>query len=264
MRVARTPGSVRLDRWAHAVAIGGARGSRWRRSTCRALRCRPTCAARAGPRRPCSWPPSRPVARRAPDPTGPSRCGRRAGAAATATVGGDGTVSVSVAAGEPLDEVVLRSYAVGRRAPGARVGAQRGRGRGRGRRRARPHHPVLRDHPGPRHARGGGRGGGRSPARRWRRAIPSSLPSPPRRGWQPGSLRRGPWTEEVAREHSGRALLTGGAGRPVARVLGTDRRRAGPRRSRARGGGLRGPGPQGLGQPVGVVVGTRRSAGRMW
>lgn len=35
------------------------------------------------------------------------------GASATATVGDDGTISVQVAAGEPLDERVLRSYCVG-------------------------------------------------------------------------------------------------------------------------------------------------------
>jgi CO/xanthine dehydrogenase Mo-binding subunit len=46
-------------------------------------------------------------------PGRPVTVGSPAGAKVTATVGATGTVAVSVAAGEALDEIVLRSYALG-------------------------------------------------------------------------------------------------------------------------------------------------------
>ncbi len=112
IRVARTPGSSDLGPWARAVAsvapglvveevaVAGPpvsaelRGAGWAEAA--VLLAALGVAQRQGPG------PGRPVTVRSP-----------AGACAVATVGATGEVAVSVRAGEPLDEVVLRSYVVG-------------------------------------------------------------------------------------------------------------------------------------------------------
>ena len=85
----------------------------------------------------------------------------------------------------------------------------------------------------------------------WRWEIPCSLPSPPRRGWRPGfrpswpvDPRRSPMSTPVG------PVLPGGAGRAVARVLGPDRRRAGRRTvpSSSAGGVVEAQARQALGQ----------------
>ena len=133
---------------------------------------------------------------------------------------------MSVSAGDPLDDVVLRSYVVG--AAHQALGWVRSEGvavdesgtvldltiRSFGIIPARDMPPVdvvVDDDPRPPMPVG----------------DTVSLPSPRRHGWRPGSLGRGPWTGEVGREYAGRALLTGGARRAVARVLGTARYRRG-------------------------------------
>jgi xanthine dehydrogenase small subunit len=112
VRVARTPGSPPLDRWVDAVArvapglvveevdvpgppvSADLRGAGWAEA---AVLMAALAVSRAeGPGS------DRPVTVRSP-----------AGARATVTVRDAGDVVVSVAAGEPLDEVVLRSYVVG-------------------------------------------------------------------------------------------------------------------------------------------------------
>ncbi len=112
LRVARTPGSGPLARWAQAVASvapglaieevavpgppvsADPRAAGWAEAAVllAALEARGTHGVG----------PDRPVTVRS-----------AAGARATATLGSDGAVSVSVAAGEALDDVVLRSYVVG-------------------------------------------------------------------------------------------------------------------------------------------------------
>jgi aerobic-type carbon monoxide dehydrogenase small subunit (CoxS/CutS family) len=112
IRVARTPGSVALDRWAQAVAavapglvvdevaVAGPpvsadlRAAGWAEAAVMVAALEAIRTARTGP--------GHPVTMRSP-----------AGAMATATITAAGTVQVSVAAGEPLDVVVLRSYVVG-------------------------------------------------------------------------------------------------------------------------------------------------------
>ena len=152
-----------LDRWVQAVSIGRRPGSWSRRWRCRARRCRPTCG-RAG------WAEAAvllaaleaPSPRRRPGPAVPSRCGPRPGPRATVDGRADGArCRCRWRRAMPLDEVVLRSYVVG--AVHQALGWVRSEGvavddDGDG---ARPHHPVLRDPPGPGHARGGGGGGGR-------------------------------------------------------------------------------------------------------
>ncbi len=106
-------------------------------------------------------------------------------------------------------------------------------------------------------------------ARRARWAIPSSLLSPRRRGWRPGcrpSWPVGPGQDgRAGREHSGRALLTGGARRAVARVLGTGRHRAGSRRPRRWStGGFEAQARQALANLSALLVGTPGSAGPTW
>jgi len=112
LRVARTPGSPALDRWAAAVssvapgltieeiAVAGPpvsselRGAGWAEASVLMTALESVRAGEVGP--------DHPVTVRSP-----------AGARATATVGATGAVVVSVAAGEVLDEIVLRSYALG-------------------------------------------------------------------------------------------------------------------------------------------------------
>jgi hypothetical protein len=112
LRVARTPGSLGLDRWMQAaqaadveltievVDVPGPpvsadlRASGWAEAA--VLGAALDALGRGAPG------PDRPVTVRSP-----------AGAVATATIGATGGVSVSVAAGDALDEVVLRSYVVG-------------------------------------------------------------------------------------------------------------------------------------------------------
>ncbi len=112
LRVARTPGSPVLDRWVSAfssaapgvsveeVAVAGPpvsgdlRAAGWAEG---AVLMTALDSVRAG-----DVGPGRPVTVRS-----------SAGAKVTATVGAAGPVAVSVAAGEPLDEIVLRSYALG-------------------------------------------------------------------------------------------------------------------------------------------------------
>jgi len=112
LRVAHTPGSPGLDRWVRAVAsvapglevheigVSGPpvsadlRGAGWAEA---AVLVAALDALRAG-----VTGPDRLVTVRSP-----------AGAVATATISASGTVLVSVAAGDPLDEIVLRSYATG-------------------------------------------------------------------------------------------------------------------------------------------------------
>ncbi len=112
MRVARTPGSEPLDRWAQAVAAvapglvveevavpgppvaADPRGAGWAEAA--------VLLAALDIRRTHGVGPGLPVTVSSP-----------AGARATATVGAAGSVSVSVAAGEALDDIVLRSYVVG-------------------------------------------------------------------------------------------------------------------------------------------------------
>lgn len=112
IRVARTPGSVGLDRWAqavalvapglavHEVAVAGPpvsadlRAAGWAEAAVLGAALDAARRARTGP--------GHPVTVRSP-----------AGAIAIATITAAGTVHVSVAAGEPLDVVVLRSYVVG-------------------------------------------------------------------------------------------------------------------------------------------------------
>jgi xanthine dehydrogenase small subunit len=112
LRVARTPGSADLDRWVGAVssvapglaveevAVPGPpvspdlRGGGWAEAT--VLLAALDAVRTGGPG------PDRPVTVRSP-----------AGAVVTVTVSAAGTVLVSVAAGDPLDEVVLRSYVMG-------------------------------------------------------------------------------------------------------------------------------------------------------
>ena len=242
--------------------VGGARPGRARRWRCRARRSPPTCVARAGPRPPSCWPRSTAPGRGAVGP-GSSRHGavarrgqghghrrRRRGVRG---LGGGGR-------GPRRGRAAVLRRGCG--PPGAGLGAQRRRGRGRAGDRARPDHPVLRDPPGPRHAARSRSWWRTIPVRRCRRAIPSSPPSPRRRGWPPGFRRRGPWTWEVAREHSGRALLPGGARRALARVLGTDRRRAGRRRARARvAGGFEAQARKALANVAVAAVGTRGRLG---
>jgi hypothetical protein len=112
LRVARTSGSGDLDRWVRAVgsvapglvieeiAVPGppvspdVRGAGWAEATVVLAALEAQRLGRVGP--------GREVAVESPD-----------GARATAVIGSDRTVKVTVAAGEVLDEVVLRSYAVG-------------------------------------------------------------------------------------------------------------------------------------------------------
>jgi len=112
VRVARTPNSPGLERWVRAVASvapdlvvqevavpgppvsADLRGAGWVEA---AVLLAALDAVRTG-----ATGPGHPVTVRSP-----------AGAVATATVSADGTVRVSVAAGDPLDDVVLRSYAIG-------------------------------------------------------------------------------------------------------------------------------------------------------
>ncbi len=112
VRVARTPGSPGLDRWVTAVssvaprlsieeiAVPGPpvscdlRGAGWAEAAVLMAALESVRAGEIGP--------DRPVSVRSP-----------AGARVTATVGATGAVVVSVAAGEPLDGIVLRSYALG-------------------------------------------------------------------------------------------------------------------------------------------------------
>jgi xanthine dehydrogenase small subunit len=112
LRVARTPGSPGLDRWVTAVssvapglfieeiAVPGPpvscdlRGAGWAEAAVLMTALESVRAGEVGP--------DRPVSVRSP-----------AGTRVTATVGATGSVVVSVAAGEPLDEIVLRSYALG-------------------------------------------------------------------------------------------------------------------------------------------------------
>jgi len=112
VRVARTPGSPALDRWVDAVASvapglvveevavpgppvsADLRGAGWAEAAVLGAALAVWRAEGPGS--------DRPVTVRSP-----------AGARATVTVGEAGSVAVSVAAGEPLDEVVLRSYVVG-------------------------------------------------------------------------------------------------------------------------------------------------------
>ena len=69
------------------------------------------------------------------------------GGRATARCRADGSIEVVVDAGEVLDEVVLRSYCIGRRPPGPGLGGDRGHRRGRRRGGPRPDHAVVRDPP---------------------------------------------------------------------------------------------------------------------
>jgi CO/xanthine dehydrogenase Mo-binding subunit len=112
LRVARTPGSGSLADWVRAVASvapallveevavagppvsGALRGAGWAEATV-------LLAALAG-RRTGAVGPGHPVTVVSPE-----------GAEASAVVGADGAVSVTVAAGRVLDEVVLRSYCTG-------------------------------------------------------------------------------------------------------------------------------------------------------
>jgi hypothetical protein len=112
LRVARTPGSPDLDRWRRAVssvapglvveevAVAGPpvsadlRGAGWAEAVVLLAALEAVGVGATGP--------DRPVTVRSPD-----------GASATATITATGNVLVSVAAGDPLDEIVLRSYAVG-------------------------------------------------------------------------------------------------------------------------------------------------------
>ena len=112
MRVARTPGSDPLDRWVQAVAsvapklaveevaVAGPpvsadlRGAGWAEAAVLLAALEVRGAHGVGP--------DRPVTVSSP-----------AGARATATVGATGSITVSVAAGEGLDDVVLRSYVIG-------------------------------------------------------------------------------------------------------------------------------------------------------
>jgi aerobic-type carbon monoxide dehydrogenase small subunit (CoxS/CutS family) len=112
LRVGRTPGSGPLDHWAAAVAavapglvvqelavpgppVGGTiRGAGWAEATILLAALEARRAGRIGP--------GHDVEVVSPE-----------GARAVATVDGDGAVTVRLAAGAVLDEVVLRSYAVG-------------------------------------------------------------------------------------------------------------------------------------------------------
>jgi hypothetical protein len=112
VRVARTPGSPDLAPWADAVAraapglvveevpVAGPpvsvalRAAGWAEAA--------VLMAALGATREETSGPGRPVTVRSP-----------AGASATVTIDSGGALSVSVAAGDPLDEVVLRSYVVG-------------------------------------------------------------------------------------------------------------------------------------------------------
>jgi len=112
LRVARTPGSAPLDDWARMarsaaaglvveeVAVAGPpvsgdlRAGGWAEAAVLVAALEAMAAGGVGP--------DFPVTVRSP-----------AGAVATATVATSGTVRVAVSAGEVLDEVVLRSYAVG-------------------------------------------------------------------------------------------------------------------------------------------------------
>jgi xanthine dehydrogenase small subunit len=112
LRVARTPGAVDLDRWGRAVASiapdlvveevavpgppvsADLRGAGWAEA---AVLLAALEASRRG-----ELGTGHPVTVRSP-----------AGAAATVTVDASGSVLVSVAGGEPLDEVVMRSYVLG-------------------------------------------------------------------------------------------------------------------------------------------------------
>ncbi|MDR3650988.1 MAG: 2Fe-2S iron-sulfur cluster-binding protein [Acidimicrobiales bacterium] len=113
VRVGRTPGSPDLAPWARAaasvapglvveeVAVAGPpvsadlRGAGWAEAAVLLAVLEGTQSGAPGPGR-------RPVTVRSP-----------AGATATVTIAPEGDVVVSVSAGEPLDEVVLRSYVVG-------------------------------------------------------------------------------------------------------------------------------------------------------
>jgi hypothetical protein len=112
LRVARTPGSPPLDAWVAAVAeaapllvveevavpgppvSGDLRAAGWAEAS--------VLLAALEARRRGALGPGHPVVLRSP-----------AGAVATATVDASGSVHLSVAAGEVLDEVVLRSYVIG-------------------------------------------------------------------------------------------------------------------------------------------------------
>jgi hypothetical protein len=112
LRVARTAGSPALDRWVSAVAsaapglaveevaVAGPpvssdlRGAGWAEA---AVLVAALASVRAG-----DIGPDRPVTVRSP-----------AGTEVTATIRANGTVAVSVAAGDALDEIVLRSYVLG-------------------------------------------------------------------------------------------------------------------------------------------------------
>ncbi len=112
LRVARTPGSPDLDRWARAVsavapdlvvqevAVPGPpvsadlRGAGWVEAAVLVAALEAARSGAIGPERPIT-------------------VQSQGGVSATVTVGASGSLHVRVAAGEVLDEVVLRSYAVG-------------------------------------------------------------------------------------------------------------------------------------------------------
>ena len=265
LRVARTPGASALDRWVRRCA-SVARGSSSRRWTCPGRRCRPTCGLRGGPRPPSSSAALDAVRAAKRAGATPSRCGRRRGRAATATVGADGAV-LGVGGGRRGPRrgraaVLRRSVRSTRRSAGC--GAKGWPSTRPGRCSTSPSGPSGSSRRGPcpqcevvveddrRPAAGG-------------RAIPSSRRWPPRRGWRPGcpvGVARG--SREVAREHAGRALLTGGAGRAVARCArdssAPSRAPTGPSSSR----GVRGPGAQALANLAALLAGSRARAGPTW
>ena len=137
LRVVRTDGHRRghRARWR--------RSSWWRRSTCPARRRRRRCGPPGGPRpsccsparaaRPARWstrPPARPPRPRSPP---------------------DGDVRVRVRAGDPLDEVVLRSYCTGAAHMALSWMSSEGIAVDDDGRAARPHDPLVRRPAGRRH-----------------------------------------------------------------------------------------------------------------
>ena len=115
--MARTPGSPDLSGWIRA-ASSAAPGLVVEEVAVAGPPVSADCGPRAGPRPPSSSPRS---AWRAPTGVAPGHpltdtpvtVESPAHAHATATLSAAGTVRVSVSAGDPLDEVVLRSYVVG-------------------------------------------------------------------------------------------------------------------------------------------------------